>query len=101
MPRLRIPVVAFLFAFVAAPVRADDAKALEHFETKIRPVLVEHCVSCHSADAEKRGKLRGGLKLDTKAGWQKGGDTGAAIVSGKPEQGTDRKSTRLNSSHRT
>ena len=77
-------VAAVLFA--PSPVRAD-AKT-DFFENKIRPVLVEHCYKCHSADAEKNNKLRGGLRLDTKAAWQKGGDTGAAVVPGKPAEGT-------------
>ena len=55
----------------------------QFFEQKIRPVLAEHCYECHSARAEK---LKGGLYLDTRAGWQKGGDGGeAVIVPGKPE----------------
>ncbi|MEO6788535.1 MAG: DUF1553 domain-containing protein [Chthoniobacteraceae bacterium] len=61
---------------------ADDGSAF--FEQKVRPVLVEHCYSCHSAEAKK---LKGGLYLDSKAGWQKGGDSGeAVIVPGKPEK---------------
>lgn len=56
---------------------------LEFFEKKIRPVLAEHCYKCHSADAKK---LKGDLMLDHRAGVFKGGDTGSAIVSGKPEQ---------------
>ena len=43
------------------------------FEAKIRPLLVERCYECHG---EK--KQKGGLRLDSKAGWQKGGDNGAA-----------------------
>src|SRR5207245_429786 len=54
-------------------------------EKKIRPVLVEQCYSCHSADSKKANKLKGGLLLDTKAGLLKGGDTGLALVSGKPD----------------
>ena len=59
------------------------AADLEFFEKKIRPVLAEHCYKCHSADAKK---LKGDLMLDHRAGVFKGGDTGPAIVSGKPEQ---------------
>lgn len=72
----------------AATNAADDPKAVEFFEAKIRPVLVEHCQQCHSEEAVKQKKLRGGLKLDSKASWQKGGDTGPAIVPGKPKEGT-------------
>ena len=63
---------------------ADFAAAdLEFFEKKIRPVLAEHCYKCHSADAKK---LKGGLRLDHRAGVLKGGDTRPAIVLSKPEK---------------
>jgi hypothetical protein len=62
--------------------RAQDARDLDFFESKVRPILVEHCYRCHSAEAER---LRGSLHLDTKEGWQKGGDSGPAIVPGDPE----------------
>ncbi len=71
-----------------APILADDAKALEHFENKIRPILTEHCYKCHSEQAQKAGKLKGGLRLDTKETLLKGGDNGLAIVAGKPNEGT-------------
>jgi hypothetical protein len=74
-----------LILLAALPVAAAEfAPAdLEFFEKKIRPVLAEHCYKCHSA---KSKKLKGGLRLDHRAGVLKGGDSGAAIVSGKPEQ---------------
>ena len=59
---------------------ADDA-SIEFFEKKIRPVLVKQCYECHSADAKKLG---GGLLLDHREGLRKGGETGPAIVVGKP-----------------
>lgn len=55
----------------------------EFFEQRIRPVLVEKCYGCHNA------KLRspfGGLRLDTAADLRKGGDSGPALVLGKPEE---------------
>ncbi len=51
----------------------------EFFESKIRPVLVEQCLSCHGPD-EAGGKLR----LDSRQGWQRGGQRGPAIVPGDP-----------------
>ena len=57
---------------------ADDAR-LAFFEQRIRPVLVEHCYECHSAESKK---VKGGLRLDSKAGVLRGGDTKAAIVPG-------------------
>ncbi len=87
----RIALVAALFVpslGTAAEPAAPDTKAVEFFETKIRPVLVEQCYKCHSEEAAKQKKLKGNLKLDTKAGLLAGGDTGAALVPGKPDAGT-------------
>lgn len=64
--------------------QAPDPQAIEFFEQKIRPVLVEQCYSCHSAEARTAKKLKGGLLLDTAAGVRQGGDSGPAIVAGKP-----------------
>lgn len=52
------------------------------FESKIRPVLVENCYACHSAEAKK---IKGALMLDSRAGIQKGGDSGPAIAPGDPD----------------
>jgi hypothetical protein len=70
-----------ILAASSAPVRSEiDA---DFFEQRVRPVLVEHCYDCHSADAKK---LKGGLRLDSASSILKGGDTGAAVVAGKPEE---------------
>jgi len=69
-------------ALGAAPTPPDHA-GIEFFEQKIRPIFVEHCYKCHSAQAEK---LKGGLHLDTHEGLLKGGDTGPAIVPGDAEK---------------
>src|SRR5262245_35335229 len=55
---------------------------IEFFESKIRPVLVEHCYECHSAKAEK---LKGKLLLDSRDEARKGGETGPAVVPGDPD----------------
>ncbi len=65
-----------------AGAQAPDAKALALFESKIRPVLVKECYQCHSAEAARNKKLRGGLQLDTREGTRKGGDAGPAVVPG-------------------
>ncbi|MCI0683551.1 MAG: PSD1 and planctomycete cytochrome C domain-containing protein [Gemmataceae bacterium] len=59
------------------------AVQVEFFERRIRPLLVTHCYSCHSAKATK---LRGELFLDTRAGVLTGGNTGPALVAGKPDE---------------
>ena len=70
--------------FVMAPPAAagvESAEKVAFFESKIRPLLVERCIECHG---EK--KQKGGLRLDSRAAWQAGGDTGKAILAGKPEE---------------
>jgi len=57
---------------------------LEFFENKIRPVLVKHCYECHSPKAKT---VKGGLYVNTRKGLTKGGDSGPAIVPGKPGEG--------------
>lgn len=51
-------------------------KRAEFFETKIRPILVQHCYECHSVDAKN---VRGGLLLDSAAGLRDGGESGPVV----------------------
>ena len=62
------------------PARPED---IAHFENKIRPILVQHCYSCHAADAKEIG---GKLLLDTREGLRKGGESGPPIAPGKPDE---------------
>jgi len=55
----------------------NTPEAIEFFETKIRPVLAEHCFECHGPDRQKAD-----LRLDSREAALKGGDTGPAIVAG-------------------
>ncbi len=54
---------------------------LRYFEEKVRPLLVENCFKCHGAEKQK-----GNLRLDSPATILAGGDSGAAIVPGKPDE---------------
>ncbi len=63
-----------------------DKEKLTFFENKIRPVLVEHCYSCHSQDAATNGKLKANLFLDTRDGMQRGGDSGSSLVAGQTHE---------------
>ena len=58
-----------------------DAKAVEFFEKKVRPVLVGNCYTCHSADTNSKG----GLRVDDRNGLLQGGNGGSAVVPGHPE----------------
>ncbi len=57
----------------------QNAKQEQFFEKRIRPLLVKHCYDCHGPDLAE-GKLR----LDTRHGWERGGERGPAIVPGDP-----------------
>ena len=81
--RLRFAIYTLLCLVVLSPGSARADPGIEFFEKKIRPVLVDHCYSCHSAEAAQKKKLRGGLYLDSRAGIRKGGDSGPAVVPGK------------------
>jgi hypothetical protein len=82
IPRCAIPLL--LVAAFSATARAEDKpspEGVEFFEKKVRPVLVKHCYSCHSAEAKK---LKGELRLDTRDGVLRGGASGPAVAPGEP-----------------
>ncbi len=54
----------------------------DFFKAKVEPVLREHCFECHSHEK----KMKGGLTLDSRSGWEQGGDSGPALTVGKPEE---------------
>lgn len=60
---------------------AADAGGIRFFENKIRPLLVARCTSCHGAK-----KQESGFRADTFAGLVQGGDSGVALVPGKPDE---------------
>lgn len=80
----------WLGALISAPnLMAQDEtpqytqEQLKFFESKIRPILVEQCYSCHSAEGQG---TRGGLGVDTREGLLAGGESGPAIVPGKLDE---------------
>ena len=86
-PSLRLlATFATLAALATLPLRAAEptAEQLAFFENKIRPVLVQKCYSCHSAEAKEKGKLKSGLYVDSREGLLYGGETGPALLPGKP-----------------
>ncbi|MEC9095868.1 MAG: c-type cytochrome domain-containing protein, partial [Planctomycetota bacterium] len=68
-------------------IHADETKpspeGIEFFESKIRPVLVQHCYQCHAVDAKN---IQGGLVLDSREGTLKGGDSGPSVVPKNPAE---------------
>jgi len=62
-----------------APAQTGGASP-DFFESKVRPILATNCYACHT------NSQLGGLRLDSRAGMLKGGQTGAAIVPGDPDK---------------
>jgi hypothetical protein len=71
-------VVPFCFP-AALPVAAEDDVAF--FEKRVRPLLIQHCLECHSEDSAESD-----LRLDSLAAMLRGGERGPAIVVGKPDE---------------
>jgi mono/diheme cytochrome c family protein len=61
-----------------APAIAPEAA--DFFESRIRPVLFDRCVSCHGPD-----KQASGLRLDSREAMLEGGLEGPSVVPGNPD----------------
>jgi hypothetical protein len=57
------------------------APAVEYFESRVRPILVDQCVKCHGPK-----KQSSGLRLDSREALLKGGETGPAITLARPDE---------------
>jgi cytochrome c553 len=80
MNKLCILIAAAITAsFAGAEDPTFDAEALDFFESRVRPVLAEHCYTCHGTETQKAG-----LRLDARSAILQGGDSGPAIVAGDP-----------------
>ncbi len=89
MPLARTPLIFLCAGSAALAANTLTQEQAEFFEQKIRPVLASECHECHDAKKQK-----GGLRLDFRDGWKKGGDSGDAIVPGHPEKSLLLKSIR-------
>ena len=86
LPALRITSLSVLLTLVIQSHVAGEAISpadRAFFENKIRPVLVKHCYECHAADSKELG---GKLLLDSRDGVRKGGESGPAVIAGKPNE---------------
>ena len=77
--RLRIWRILSGMLLAVSASAADETARREFFEGKIRPVLVQHCLSCHGGE-----RPQGALGLDHQAAWKAGGKSGPAIIPGDP-----------------
>jgi hypothetical protein len=77
MPASRLLICLVCTGIATANVVSAADKDEAFFEKKIRPVLVEHCYKCHSAEHRA---TKGGLRVDSRDALRKGGDSGPAVV---------------------
>ena len=82
-----LPVVALVSFLIVGPrAYADDeisatADQLAFFESKIRPLLADRCLDCHSGDEPESG-----LNLESRQAMLRGGELGPAVIPGQPRQ---------------
>ncbi len=82
-PRVTVQALLLLAWLCLAPGNTHAAASHELFRDRIEPLLKEHCLECHGSTAKK---LKGELRLDSKAGWQRGGESGEpALRPGQPD----------------
>lgn len=74
---MRRAIAIFLIGLTAC------AGAEDFFGEKIEPLLKRRCYECHS---HASGKMKGGLTLDSRSGWEQGGDAGPTVVPGRPDE---------------
>ena len=67
-----------LLPLLLSPVGAANTNN-DFFETRIRPILANHCYACHAATK------MGGLELTSRRALLKGGNSGPAIAEGDPK----------------
>ncbi len=79
MGRLLVLASIAMFVLSGRTGAAESPSARTFFHQRIEPILVAHCLKCHS-DAAK-----GGLDLRSRGKLISGGDSGPVIAAGRPE----------------
>ncbi|MCH2210345.1 MAG: DUF1549 domain-containing protein [Fuerstiella sp.] len=78
-----VVVLQFSCSCTAEDPVVSDTETTQGFRKNVLPILKENCFECHSHDTKQ---ARGGLVLDSRSGWVKGGESGPAIVPGRPDE---------------
>lgn len=86
LPKFLLGVLTVSISFISGGITSGQdgepftAQQLDNFESKVRPILVRRCYECHA-----EGETDGGLSLRSRKSMIAGGETGAAIIPGDPE----------------
>jgi mono/diheme cytochrome c family protein len=86
---LTITLISIATANVVAQEVVFSPEQIVFFEKQVRPVLAEHCYSCHGAE-----KAKSGLRLDSREAVLRGTDAGKVVIAGDPEGSSLIKSVR-------
>jgi hypothetical protein len=78
---LALSSITLIPAAFARAAEGPAPAAVQLFETRIRPMLIEHCHGCHGPV-----KQRGDLRLDSGAALLRGGYSGPAVDRQRPER---------------
>jgi Planctomycete cytochrome C len=73
-----LPVLAMLASVSASEAGTSYYEPAQFFRTQILPILQRRCYECHSHEHEVEGELA----LDSKLGWETGGENGPAVKPG-------------------
>lgn len=71
-----------VFLSAAGTARAAESQAVD-FLRDVSPILTQNCIACHNAK-----KAEGGLSLESHKSLLAGGDSGAAVIAAKLDEGT-------------
>ena len=91
--RLSIALALLIFAAGARETDAEqnsppgnEAREPEAFVKSVAPILERRCLECHGAEGNADAPPKGKLSLTTRAAALRGGESGAAVVPGKPDE---------------
>ncbi len=76
-----VRLTTFVSTLICAQLAGADPLADQHFLGRVKPLLDSRCITCHGAEKQK-----GGLRLDSRAAAVKGGESGPAVIPGKPAE---------------
>jgi uncharacterized protein DUF1553/uncharacterized protein DUF1549/cytochrome c len=76
---MRFAAGSLLLLAVNVPALLAQSADADFFENKIRPLFAEKCYACHAEAA------KGGLRLDSRDRFLKGGQSGPIVVPGSPD----------------
>lgn len=76
------PILVLFLVAISINASAATPTEIDFFEQQVRPLLTDHCVSCHGPEKQENG-----LRLDARAAFLRGGDSGPLLASDNTPEG--------------